>query len=57
MMLCGFLILVSGMTATLIVCSSGPCPPNWRTQERIRSDGKVEKISVPIITKRLEKGG
>ena len=36
--------------------SFGPADVTEQEQERIGPDGKVEKVTVPIITKRLEKG-
>ncbi|CCD90466.1 putative phage integrase/recombinase [Bradyrhizobium sp. ORS 375] len=36
--------------------SFGPADVTEQVQERIGPDGKLEQISVPIITKRLEKG-
>jgi cytochrome c oxidase assembly protein Cox11 len=36
--------------------SFGPADVTEQVQERIGLDGRIEKVTVPIITKRLEKG-
>ena len=36
--------------------SFGPADVTEQVQERIGPDGKIDKVTVPIITQRLEKG-